>query len=247
MTTSSLSSPLAWLSANASATGATEVSPIGDPVAIASLTKSCLLNLALEDSKSKSVVGTSIFGCWGCPPRPPRPPLPPRKAPVPCGRGWRLCCSRIPSTFCARLLRGSVAGAGPLFWTLSLAMASATAAVASCVAFCCCAAVTAGGCDCGTVLVARGLGIGTAGMIRPPFCPPCALAPCCAGCACGGASADATSGFELTGGGGACLGAAAGVCVFPAGFVPCFFSAGLDAPSASATFGCPPAFSSLPA
>jgi hypothetical protein len=34
-------------------------SPTGDP-AIASLTKSSLLNLALADSKSKSVVGTSF-------------------------------------------------------------------------------------------------------------------------------------------------------------------------------------------
>jgi hypothetical protein len=208
---------------------------------------SCLLNFALDDSKSKSVVGTSIFGCWGWPPRPPRPPLCPRNAPVPCGRGWRFCCSRIPSTFCARLLRGSAAGGWLRFWTLSLAMASATAAVASCVAFCCWAALEEGCCwaarACGTVLGTRGLGMGTAGMIRPPRCPPWPLCACCVG-GCGGASAAATPGLESTGGGGACLVAAvdgAG----PVGFAALFGSACLGTLSASATLVCPAALVSV--
>ena len=49
----------------ASTVGAVEASPSGDPEAIASLIRSCLLNFAFEDAKSKSVVGTSIFGCCG--------------------------------------------------------------------------------------------------------------------------------------------------------------------------------------
>lgn len=62
MTISSLSPPFPWPLEIASAVGATEASPSGEPDAIASFTKSCLLNFALDDSKSKSVVGTSIFG-----------------------------------------------------------------------------------------------------------------------------------------------------------------------------------------
>jgi len=62
--------------------GAAMSPPSGEPDAMASLARSCLLNFAFADSKSKSVAGTSIFstGCalCGCAPL---PPLPPRPAP----------------------------------------------------------------------------------------------------------------------------------------------------------------------
>lgn len=63
--------------------------PSGEPVAVASFARSCLLNLALEEAKSKSVLGTStafapnapllwLFRRRPAPPPPAAPSRPPR-------------------------------------------------------------------------------------------------------------------------------------------------------------------------
>jgi hypothetical protein len=96
---------------------------------MASLTKSCLLNLALDDAKSKSVSGTSTFALvFRAPPRP--RPLPGAKPPVDPGcLGARIGSFVLISlTFLVKLSM-----AFPLAWLRagSLAIAAATAAVAA--------------------------------------------------------------------------------------------------------------------
>ena len=128
------------------------VSPIGDP-AMASLTKSSLLNLAFDDSKSKSVAGTSFVGAdLDCaPPLPPRPLLWANPAPPGC-LGARIgSLVLISLTFLVKLSTAfpfaCVCPAGG-----SLAIAAATAAVAACVAAAIRAAVSSTGLVAGTAL-----------------------------------------------------------------------------------------------
>lgn len=139
MTTSRSAWGASW-PLRASSWGSSAGVPKGEPDAIASLTRSCLLNLALLVSKSKSVVGTStgltrsrLLG--RLPPRPPRCPA--GKPPAP---GWRGCLVlssvRMSPT---RLVKLSIlASVGAAAETGSLAIAAATAAAAVCVALCCC-------------------------------------------------------------------------------------------------------------
>ena len=126
------------------------VSPIGDP-AMASFTKSSLLNFAFDDSKSKSVVGTSFAGA----PRDCPPPLAPRPLvwvkPAPPGcLGARIgSVVLISLTFLVKLSTAFpfVCPAGGNF-----AIAAATAAVAACVAAAILAVVSSTGLAAGTML-----------------------------------------------------------------------------------------------
>ena len=106
----------------------------GDP-AIASFTRSCLLNLAFADSKSKSTSGTSTFWFVCLAPPRPRPPLPganPLPPALPGCLGARIgSLVLISLTFLVRLSMG-VPFACPAGG--NLAIAAATAAVAAWVA-----------------------------------------------------------------------------------------------------------------
>ena len=101
-------------------------SPRGDPLAIASLTTSSLLNFALDVAKSKSESGTSTLACPGRPPRPrPRWTGPPRTA---------LAFTLISFTLLVKLSMTLPLGAGAPDAALRFAMATATAALAASVA-----------------------------------------------------------------------------------------------------------------
>jgi hypothetical protein len=109
---------------------------MGDTEAMASLTRSCLLNFAFADSKSKSVAGTSTFLLceWLLPLNPPLPPLcvPVWLFVAGCRDGRALSLVLISLTFFVRLSTASFPVCA--FWPGAggnLAIAAATAAVAA--------------------------------------------------------------------------------------------------------------------
>jgi hypothetical protein len=144
--------PLVWTADSVGDVASGGFSPIGEP-AMASLTKSSLLNLAFDDSKSKSVVGTSFVGATlDCPPPlPPRPLVWTNPAPPGC-LGARIgSVVLISLTFLVKLSTAlpfvCVCPAGGSF-----AIAAATAAVAACVAAIILAALSSAGLAAGTAL-----------------------------------------------------------------------------------------------
>jgi hypothetical protein len=193
---------------------------MGLPDAMASFTKSCLLNFALELSKSKSSLGSStvLAGPSRLPPRGAPLPRPPRPRFVP-------SCTLIWLTFCVMLSTPSLLE----FRFASLAMAAATAAVAASVEdFCAgctgtfdvaCASAGAGVVGFCERLAAPGFGNGTATRL---FVFAAAGLPVGARVcdAAGGAAATSAVGFESVGGGGGGgrVAEAAGVADISAGF-----------------------------
>lgn len=137
---------------------------------MASLTRSCLLNLAFAEAKSKSVSGTSTLGAGlRAPPLPPRPLLANPAFWLPGCLGARTgSFTLISLTFLVRLSIPLPFICPPVG---SFAIAAATAAVAACVASLKLAAGSTG-LAVGTEAFAAGLCKGKAGMTRPLFFGP---------------------------------------------------------------------------
>lgn len=190
------------------------VSVTGEPTT-ASFTRSCLLNFAFDEAKSKSASGTSTFAGRGPRARPPRV-----FGPV------RVAFTRISLTLLVRLSIALPPAGWPAVGDSNLAIATATAALAACVASRRAATVAAAefgwslgplalpACPGGNVLAVRATGKGTAGKIwvgREPFGPVGTDLPVSGAVVDGPPEASdaavaltsAAVGFDSTGGGGA--------------------------------------------